>query len=738
MATFSSDEEFTKRLLKTFKIEADGHVKSIVEGLLEIERLGFDGEIQPIIDKIFRNAHSLKGSARTVGIFSIEEICQEIESLFSNIRKGYLPLTKKIVETLFNACSILDSIVNKPDIKVPSKEITTLIKSLYENKSQLNDINENKGLLIDQNKIKKTPKADKEIKSNHNILKIDSKKLELLFSEMEEMISIKGYLKNNLLLLDELEAGLQNIIKRSNDILSAMDEKSSLTETLQLQRGSLQELALNIKKHKKVFREGKFFLDRKIDDILFNLRDIVMMPFYTALEPFPLMIREMAKSQNKDIDFIVEGKELCIDRRILDELRDPFTHIFRNAIDHGIETIQERIALKKNPKAIIKVKANIVKGEQVVIKIIDDGRGIDLDLLKDKIVNMKLVANVEAEKLKDEEVIDYIFKPEVSTAKMVTNISGRGLGMAIVRETIERLGGTIMAMTERERGTAFTVKLPVNISTIKIMLIKAYNGNIYGIPTEKIIYSSRVKKSDIQKVDGIDTVNIKGNLTSMIKIDDTLDIPTSNDLIGEHINYFVLGSENKLIAFSTAEILYEEEIFIKPFQGQVKRLKNIIGAASISKGNNILILNPTDLLKSAIKKGFVPTFKPDEMYVSTKKKSILIAEDSITARTLFKGILESVGYQVTTAPDGIEAWNILKSQDFDLLLSDIQMPGLNGFELTEKIRNDRKLFRLPVVLITGLESQQDKERGIEVGANAYIVKSSFDQSNLLDVIKKII
>ncbi|HIJ59198.1 MAG TPA: response regulator [Nitrospirae bacterium] len=738
MATFSSDEEFTKRLLKTFKIEADGHVKSIVEGLLEIERLGFDGEIQPIIDKIFRNAHSLKGSARTVGIFSIEEICQEIESLFSNIRKGYLPLTKKIVETLFNACSILDSIVNKPDIKVPSKEITTLIKSLYENKSQLNDINENKGLLIDQNKIKKTPKADKEIKSNHNILKIDSKKLELLFSEMEEMISIKGYLKNNLLLLDELEAGLQNIIKRSNDILSAMDEKSSLTETLQLQRGSLQELALNIKKHKKVFREGKFFLDRKIDDILFNLRDIVMMPFYTALEPFPLMIREMAKSQNKDIDFIVEGKELCIDRRILDELRDPFTHIFRNAIDHGIETIQERIALKKNPKAIIKVKANIVKGEQVVIKIMDDGRGIDLDLLKDKIVNMKLVDNVEAEKLKDEEVIDYIFKPEVSTAKMVTNISGRGLGMAIVRETIERLGGTIMAMTERERGTAFTVKLPVNISTIKIMLIKAYNGNIYGIPTEKIIYSSRVKKSDIQKVDGIDTVNIKGNLTSMIKIDDTLDIPTSNDLIGEHINYFVLGSENKLIAFSTAEILFEEEIFIKPFQGQVKRLKNIIGAASISKGNNILILNPTDLLKSAIKKGFVPTFKPDEMYVSTKKKSILIAEDSITARTLFKGILESVGYQVTTAPDGIEAWNILKSQDFDLLLSDIQMPGLNGFELTEKIRNDRKLFRLPVVLITGLESQQDKERGIEVGANAYIVKSSFDQSNLLDVIKKII
>ncbi|MCX8069833.1 MAG: response regulator, partial [Thermodesulfovibrionales bacterium] len=206
----------------------------------------------------------------------------------------------------------------------------------------------------------------------------------------------------------------------------------------------------------------------------------------------------------------------------------------------------------------------------------------------------------------------------------------------------------------------------------------------------------------------------------------------------DYVNYILINSDNKSVAFSIQEIIGEEEVFLKPFQGQIKRIKNFIGAATISSGNTILILNPADIVKSAVKKGFVPTYRPEDISVQIKKKSILIAEDSITARTLFKGILEGAGYEVKTAVDGLDAWNILRSNDFDLLVSDIQMPGLNGFDLTEKIRNDRKLFRLPVVLITGLESQQDKERGIEVGANAYIVKSSFDQSNLLEVIRRLI
>lgn len=739
MGSYSSDEEFKKRLLKTFKREAEEQIKSIIEGLIEIEKMGFSSNYTHIIDRIFRNAHSLKGSSRTVNMLAIEEICQEMEGLFHKIKKGDLSFNSNMIETLLESCSILESVINNPEMQIPSKKIAESIKKLIDDKTYTNKPLEESNLPnTEKTQNTKLSQDSKLQKSSEAILKIDSNKFEALLNETEEIISLKGYLNNNLMTLNDLDDRIVRLLRYSTKLLSQTNKPDSLLNTLQSLNEDFKGLSVQFKQHKKFFKEGKFFLERKVDDILFELREIVMMPIASLLESFPIMIRDIAKSQNKEVEFIIEGKELHLDRRILDELRDPLTHIFRNAIDHGIETSQERLSVNKNPKAMIKFIANIEQGGEVVLKIMDDGKGIDIDALKERLLSKNLLTNNEISSLNQEEIISFIFKPEISTAKIVTNISGRGLGMTIVREKIESLGGTINVITERGKGSVFIIRLPVNISTIKIITFKAFNGDIYGIPTRNVAYSSRVKLSELKTVEGIDTVNIKGSLVSMIKIDDVLDITVGKNEKYDYINYIVINSDNKSLAFSIKELLTEEEVFLKPFQGQIRRIKNFIGAATISSGKTILILNSTDIVKSALKRGFVPTFRPEDVSVSVKKKSILIAEDSITARTLFKGILEGAGYDVKTAVDGLEALNLLKTRDYDLLLSDIQMPGLNGFELTEKIRNDRKLFRLPVVLITGLESQQDKERGIEVGANAYIVKSSFDQSNLLEVIRRLI
>ncbi|MCX8070303.1 MAG: ATP-binding protein, partial [Thermodesulfovibrionales bacterium] len=520
MANLNTDEEFRKKLLKTFKTEAEGHIKSIIEGLLEIEKTDFKGDYTPIIDRIFRNAHSLKGSSRTVNLLSIEEICQEMEGLFHLVKKGELTFNEDMIETLLKTCSILESIINNPGLNVPSKQIADSIRKL---KDRSYEPIKTKPASIKPTRVETVTTEDMKFKqSSSDILKIESSKFEFLLSETEEIVSIKGYLNNNLKVLNELDIRINELL--TNTKKSFFNNTDNLVKSVQSLTDEIRDISSQISRHKKQLQQGKFFLERKVDNILLDLREIVMMPLSTLLESFPIMIRELSKAQNKEVEFVTDGKELQLDRRILDELRDPLTHIFRNAIDHGIETIEERQIFKKNPKAMIKFIANFESGGEIVLKVMDDGKGIDLDLLKEKVLKKGLINNDDLSNMKEEDIINFIFEPEVSTAKIVTNISGRGLGMTIVRESIERLGGTVRVVTERGKGTVFIIRLPVNVSTLKIITMRAYNGVVFGIPTRNISYSSRVKTSNLKTIEGIDTVDIKGSLVSMMKLDDAIDI----------------------------------------------------------------------------------------------------------------------------------------------------------------------------------------------------------------------
>jgi len=340
----------------------------------------------------------------------------------------------------------------------------------------------------------------------------------------------------------------------------------------------------------------------------------------------------------------------------------------------------------------------------------------------------------------EQELLSLVFESGVSTSPLITEISGRGLGLAIVRERVASIGGEVSLETRLGRGTTFRIVLPVSMATFRGLVVRS-DERLFVLPLANVERALRVSRKDIKTVENRETLELDGKTVSFVRLAEALELrrkKEGGDANGK-MPVVVLRSGEARIAFQTDEVLSEQEVLAKGLGPQLARVPNVTGAALLGTGKAVPILNVADLIKSAVKVRAVGPAEPATPLAGTEKiKSILLAEDSITARTLLKGILEAAGYRVKAAVDGTDALAALRSEEFDLLVSDVDMPRMNGFDLTAKIRGDKKLSDLPIILITALESREDRERGIFAGANAYIVKRSFDEGNLLEVIRRLI
>jgi two-component system chemotaxis sensor kinase CheA len=341
--------------------------------------------------------------------------------------------------------------------------------------------------------------------------------------------------------------------------------------------------------------------------------------------------------------------------------------------------------------------------------------------------------------LNNTEIINLIFQSDISTSPIITDISGRGIGLAIVKENIEKLGGTIIVDTKLHKGTTFKIYLPLTLATFRgtIIFISGYE---FIVPTLNIGKVLRLKKDDVKTVENKAVILFDSYFIPLFYLLDILEIPGSDTLYknSDFITVIIICFGEKRMAFCVDKVINEQEVLVKSLGKQLLRVRNISGATILGSGKVIPIINVSDLLKSAMK--FSSSFskisslqKPEE-----KIKNILVVDDSITSRVLLKNILDTSGYRVNVAVDGMDALTVLEKEKFDLIISDVEMPRMNGLEFTEKIRSKPEFSNLPVILVTSLSSREDRERGIDVGADAYIIKSNFDQGNLLDTIKKLI
>jgi two-component system chemotaxis sensor kinase CheA len=475
------------------------------------------------------------------------------------------------------------------------------------------------------------------------------------------------------------------------------------------------------------------------------MKRIIMLPVGSLVEILPKLARDLARAQGKDVELIIQGAEIEIDKRILDDLKDPLIHLVRNCVDHAFKKPEERILEHKPPCGTIRLSFVAKNNRQVEISVSDDGSGIDLDNVRASAAKLGLLPADAATRLAAEEALRFIFHSGISTSPIITDISGRGLGLAIVREKAEKIGGVVSVESRTAVGTTFRLLLPMTLATFRGLIVRV-DESLFVLPATSVERVLRVRQEDIKTIENRETIRLDGQVLSLARLHQTLALPVrKNGFPALRISasakvdfkpVLVLASAEKRMAFLVDEILGEQEVLVKGLGKQLSRVRNIAGATVLGTGKVVPVLNVPDLMKSAVRSAAIARKEVADGKAPAGTGRILVAEDSITSRTLLKSILESAGYQVATAVDGVDALTQLRSNDFDLIVSDVDMPRMNGFELTAKIRADKKLGERPVVLVTALESREDREHGIEAGANAYIVKSSFDQSNLLGVIRK--
>jgi two-component system chemotaxis sensor kinase CheA len=481
---------------------------------------------------------------------------------------------------------------------------------------------------------------------------------------------------------------------------------------------------------------------RMIDELLYGIKTALLFPFSSMLNIFPKLVRDLSKEYSKDIEIKIIGDSIEIDRRILEELKDPLIHLIRNSIDHGIENVNERIAKGKLPKGIIEIKIVQNIDRKIELQIRDDGGGIDKTKIINSALKMGIYKQNEIEKLSDNEIHSLIFSSGISTSPFITTISGRGLGMAIVAEKVNKLGGSIDLQTIKDQGTTFIITLPQTLATFRGVMINTADQH-FIIPSFAVEKVLRIKNTDIKTVESHKTLCYNGETLGLSVLSDVLKI--SKAIIktkeSDYFQVLLLNSSQKKIAFIVDQILGEQEGIVKDLGTQLSYVRNIAGATILGSGKVVPILHPAELIETASN----TNYSFEKIYESSSsteefvnQKNILVAEDSITIRTLLRNFIENAGFNVKTAVDGMEAYDFFLNEHFDLVVSDVEMPRMNGFELTAKIREDKKHSDLPIILVTALETADDKQRGMEVGANAYIVKSSFEKSNLIDTIQRLI
>lgn len=730
----AKEHDFLQQLRATFAVEAQEHLQAISTGLLELEKTRADEAQRQIVETVFRAAHSLKGAARAVELPGVESRCQVLEEVLASWKRGdtlYSPHALDHLHRLLDAVAKAMPSATASPAAPPAPAVAAAAAAV---------ITGEKHAAAEETVRVAVAKLEARLLQAEEMLgaKLAASQRVADFIEVSDRLGAwrKAWalvepearrLRQPALRAPEQGAN-QSVVGPLERLLDFFDWTGDNLRSLESRTTALGQMA----------GQDRYAVGKLIDDSLEDTKKLLLLPFATISAALPKLVRDLCRDQGKEAELLVRGEEVELDKRILEEIKDPLIHLLRNSMDHGIESPAERSLRGKPPRATIRLTITQASAGKVQVLLEDDGAGIDSGKVRASAVALGLIGADQAARLSESEAQALIFESDVSTSPIITELSGRGLGLAIVRERAQRLGGEVTVESRKGQGAAFRLVLPATRATFRGILLQAV-GQLWIVPTTQAERVTRATIGDIKTVEGRETISFEGRALALVRLAHVLELPLTErpEASSDTFPVIILGSGEQRIAFAVDAVLDEQEVLVKPLGKPLMRVRNVAAATVLGSGQVALILNVADLLKSA-RKLAGSAVRVAERPQMTRARTILVAEDSITSRMLIKGILESAGYRVKTAVDGLDAFALLRGEQFDLVVSDVEMPRLNGFELTARIRADNKMAELPVVLVTALEARQDRERGIDVGANAYLVKSSFDQSNLLEAVGRLI
>ncbi|MEH2326506.1 MAG: hybrid sensor histidine kinase/response regulator [Nostoc sp.] len=772
-----------QELRDVFKVASEEHLQNLDDGLLHLENHPDD---LAVLEALMREAHSLKGDANMLGVKDIGTLAHQIEHVLTQLKRQEKPVsslgngtTDPLYERLAHAIATIRKLVHQAVTGEPARIDTfyALAELMggqpgkggepvnYESQEpEVNSIDfkitaknntccnpnqqpkENGSIQNLKSKIVRVSEAEiqnpKSPTNSYRIetIRVGTRHLDTLMTQAGELTVTKIRIAHR---LGEIEA-IANLWEEWNrDLFTnrfAFNREQQGDVVLQRletfhqhSEKRLEELGYLVKTLQSSLSEDTTRLEQLSSDLEEGIRTLRLLPFATIFNLFPRMVRDLAQQQGKLVKLILEGKDTLADKRLLEEMKDPLMHILRNAIDHGIEPPQERERLGKPTTATIRLRAYQTP-TNIVLEISDDGRGLDGDKIKQIAVKRGICGEEESAAMTPSQIQALIFAPGFSTAPLVTEVSGRGVGLDVVQTNVEKLKGTIEVESFSGLGCTLRVNLGITLATAHVLIVQV-NQMPYAIPVEFVQTVCSIKSEEIFPLEGRDTIIRDSQPISIVQLADLLELPPMISGLTQEtaLSCIILQVGQAQLGVVVDALVDEQDVVIKPQSQLLKRVRNVSGATILGTGDVCMVLNPQDLVKSARSHSISSTHQ-----VAPTKPTILLVEDSIATRTQEKRILETAGYQVITAVDGLDGLNKLRSHTIDAVVSDVQMPNLDGLGLTAQIRQNQEYSELPIILVSSLASDEDKRRGAEAGANAYIIKGSFNQEALLSTLKRLV
>ena len=680
---------------------------------------------------------------------NILEIIGVIIEILDFITDNSVQLEEQMIMTLKSAVEYCASPNENIDSDLILQQLEIMKQLLELNYKKDTGVNEIKNLSTQTSSSNKSSSST-EIKTLH----VSAQKLDLLVNQLGELIITKIKTEKNLDKIDSIknanEACQKDLLKTSN-FLRYYNRKYLQTgnsdqyigvfakQVFSLLLDITQNMSRTVYDLNSLYRASKeddMKMRLIIDEIESMVKNIRVLPISTVFNSFSRMVRDIATEKGKDIDFEIEGKDTCADKKIIEEIKTPLIHILRNAIDHGIESKEERIANGKSPVGRILLSAK-QDDNKVIIDVMDDGQGFNLEKIKDRAVSRGFLTQEDIDSMTDEAIMNIIFWPGFTTGDSITSISGRGIGLDVVKTKISQLNGKVKVISEFGKGSCVHIEIPVTLTTLRVFLVQI-SGQTFAIPIQVITTFILKNQSEINTNNGIRSILYNGKIIPLYYLSDILDLePTPR---GEKETILILEADEKTIGLVVDKLLGDQDILQKKLSPPLYKVKNISGITNLASGELCLILNMQDIMHFDFNKAVNSSnnqrlLPPDVL----SYKRILIVDDSITTRTMIKNILLNTGYEVDTVEDAEEALIKLKHGHYDLIMTDLTMPKIDGYEFIERLRNDEMYADIPIVVMSSIEEAKARKQLQNKNAiDFYVSKENFDQQEFSKQIKKIL
>jgi two-component system chemotaxis sensor kinase CheA len=729
-------KDLHQKLLATFQVEHREHLERIRSILTDLDQK--DGTLAAAdVDEAFRRAHSLKGAARVVDLRPVEHLAHRLETLFSRVREDGVRLDHDLSGVIHDVLDSTEDWVAALSESRPLPDTTHALQAIEAALNMESPVPQPKP---------EAPVAARPLQKLETV-RVNAESLDRLLRSTDRLTveilrqeALAQQLREISQQVAEVSREWERVRRASAAPLHRFNNEPGLARLgryLEFVEHQVHSLVGRTRTIRLQHQRNSWSMRQLGDEIQQEVKQARTVPADSVYEGFHKMVRDLARDQAKEVEFRVSGFEVQADRLVLQALKDPLMHLLRNSVTHGIEPPEQRTNNGKSRIGRVSLRMQ-AQGNRLSLVVEDDGLGVDLNKVARVAVKRGLLTEAEAQVLSPRELGRLVFRAGFSTSEVVTDLAGRGMGLSVVHEAVERLQGEVEIQAAENGGTSVLLSVPLSISTYRLLFVNCC-GQTFCIPSHGIERLYRVQSKDLQTVEGRPVVSHDGKHVPLMSLARVLELRESEVVVeGGVFPVIVVRSGGKHAAVAVDGFLSEREAFIKDLGISLPMGGKVTGGVLTADGAVALVLNPVGIVEAFQQSNGKPDFVVVNEALQERVSTILVVDDSITTRTLERSILEAHGYQVRVAVDGLEALEQLRANPADLVIADVQMPRMDGFALVAEIKKDPSLAKIPVIIVSSLEKREEQERGLALGADAYIVKRKFDQQELLDAIRQIL